>query len=188
MERLLLAAQREEGLRQSILECVDEAHPEAFRRMLRLILDHNLARFSATVRAFDTWLGYRWDAANLNAVNAAIGKLLAYLEDPELNLSHMLEEPLPRAPLEPTFTTHWLAVHGVQPSMPQNPTPEEVAAASASRKRPRAADGAERVPGVPVDADHRAAVSPLERLRRPTPPAAGARRGSSRRPARSPRG
>lgn len=66
-----------------------------------------------------------------------------YLEDPELNLSHMLEEPLPRAPLEPTFTTHWLAVHGVQPSMPQNPTPEEVAAASASRKRPREADGAE---------------------------------------------
>ena len=66
-----------------------------------------------------------------------------YLEDPELNLSHMLEEPLPRAPLEPTFTTHWLAVHGVQPSMPQNPTPEEVAAASALRKRPREADGAE---------------------------------------------
>jgi hypothetical protein len=89
MERLLLAAQREEGLRQSILECVDEAHPEAFRRMLRLILDHNLARFSATVRAFDTWLGYRWDAANLNAVNAAIGKLLAYLENPEARSAAM---------------------------------------------------------------------------------------------------
>jgi hypothetical protein len=89
MERLLLAAQREEGFRQSILECVDEAHPRAFRRMLRLILDHDLSRFSATVRAFDTWLGYRWDVANLKAVNAAIGKLLAYLEDPEARLAAM---------------------------------------------------------------------------------------------------
>jgi hypothetical protein len=33
-EKLLLAAQREEGLRQVILETIDEAHPQAFRRML----------------------------------------------------------------------------------------------------------------------------------------------------------
>ena len=57
IENMLLAAQREEGLRQVILETVDEAHPQAFRRMLRLIIDQNLARFSATVRAFDVWLG-----------------------------------------------------------------------------------------------------------------------------------
>src|SRR5262249_10934635 len=39
VERLLLSAQRQEGLRQAILESVDESHPQAFRRMLRLILD-----------------------------------------------------------------------------------------------------------------------------------------------------
>lgn len=82
VEKLLLAAQREEGLRQTILESVDEAHPEAFRRMLRLILEHNLARFSATVRAFDTWLGYQWDAVSAGVVNATIEKMLAYLDDP----------------------------------------------------------------------------------------------------------
>jgi hypothetical protein len=81
VEKLLLAAQREEGLRQTILESVDEAHPEAFRRMLRLVLDHNLARFSATVRAFDVWLGYQWDAVSAGVVNATIGKMLGYLED-----------------------------------------------------------------------------------------------------------
>ncbi|MES2462027.1 MAG: hypothetical protein V4671_15695, partial [Armatimonadota bacterium] len=54
-EKLLLAAQREEGLRQVILETIDEAHPEAFRRMLRLIIEHDLTRFSATIRALDTW-------------------------------------------------------------------------------------------------------------------------------------
>jgi hypothetical protein len=81
VENLLLAAQREEGLRQTILETVDEAHPQAFRRMLKLILDQNLARFSATVRAFDTWLGYQWDAVSAGVVNKTIEKMLLYLED-----------------------------------------------------------------------------------------------------------
>src|SRR4029077_10972110 len=62
VEKLLLAAQRQEGLRQVILEAVDEAHPEAFKRMLRLVLDHNLLRFAATVRAVDVWFGLNWDA------------------------------------------------------------------------------------------------------------------------------
>ena len=81
VENMLLAAQREEGLRQAILETVDEAHPQAFRRMLKLIREHNLARLSATVRAFDTWLGYQWEAASAGVVNETIGKMLLYLED-----------------------------------------------------------------------------------------------------------
>ena len=79
VEKMLLAAQREEGLRQVILETVDEAHPQAFRRMLRLILKHNLTRFSATVRAFDTWLGYQWEGASAGVVNQTIGKMALYL-------------------------------------------------------------------------------------------------------------
>src|SRR5262249_26979753 len=47
IEKMLVAAQRQEGLRQTILESIDEAHPEAFRRMLRLIAENDLARFSA---------------------------------------------------------------------------------------------------------------------------------------------
>jgi hypothetical protein len=58
IERMLLAAQREEGLRQTILEAVDEAHPQAFRRILRVVVENNLARFSATVRALNVWLAY----------------------------------------------------------------------------------------------------------------------------------
>jgi len=81
IENMLLAAQREEGLRQVILETVDEAHPQAFRRMLQLIIDQNLARFSATVRAFDVWLGYQWDAVSVGVVNTTIEKMLVYLED-----------------------------------------------------------------------------------------------------------
>ena len=81
VEKMLLAAQREEGLRQVILETCDEAHPQAFRRMLKLILDNNLERFSATVRAFDTWLAYQWGAPAGKGVSETIAKILLYLED-----------------------------------------------------------------------------------------------------------
>lgn len=81
VEQLLLAAQAQEGLRQVILETVDEAHPRAFRRMLRLILDHNLARFSATARAVDVWLGLLWDSAESRQVARVIAEVAHLLDD-----------------------------------------------------------------------------------------------------------
>ncbi|GCE16788.1 DUF5724 domain-containing protein [Dictyobacter kobayashii] len=72
VEHLLLAAQREEGLRQVILETVDEAHPQAFRRMLKLILEHNLLRFSAIVRAVDVWLGFDRDVSDADDLRRAL--------------------------------------------------------------------------------------------------------------------
>lgn len=54
-ERLLLQAGRQEGLRQSILETVDIANPQSFIRALRLIVEHNLGRFSSVWRAALVW-------------------------------------------------------------------------------------------------------------------------------------
>ena len=82
VERLLLSAQRQEGLRQAILESVDEAHPMAFRRMLRLILDENLMRFSSVVRAADTWFGFMWDGTSGVAMEPILQRVLLFLEDP----------------------------------------------------------------------------------------------------------
>ncbi|NLX20053.1 MAG: DUF4132 domain-containing protein [Phycisphaerae bacterium] len=82
LERLLLAAQREEGLRQAILETVSEAHPEAFRRMLRLILEHDLLRFSAVARAVDVWFGFAWDSASPEPLRKAAETVLGFLETP----------------------------------------------------------------------------------------------------------
>jgi hypothetical protein len=81
MEKTLLAAQRQEGLRQTILESVDEAHPDAFRRILRVILDKDLARFSAVVRAVDVWFGFHWDSVSARVVNQAIEQALNFLDD-----------------------------------------------------------------------------------------------------------
>lgn len=83
IEKTLLAAQRQEGLRQAILECVDMSHPEAFRRMLRLILDHDLIRFSATVRAADVWFGQLWAAASAGVVKKMLTQVVEFLEQPQ---------------------------------------------------------------------------------------------------------
>jgi hypothetical protein len=81
VEKLLLSAQRQEGLRQSILESVDESHPEAFRRTLRLIREENLARFSSVVRAADTWFGFEWDGASALKIDTVLERALLFLEN-----------------------------------------------------------------------------------------------------------
>lgn len=87
IEQLLIAAQRQEGLRQVILETVDEAHPEAFRRMVRLIREHNLTRFSSVVRAIDVWLALQWEAANARVVQKTLEQLDDFLHNPEQRLA-----------------------------------------------------------------------------------------------------
>lgn len=69
-ENLLLAAQRQEGLRQTILEAVDEAHPEAFRRMVGLVLDQNLIRFASVARAAGVWFGEEEEVEDAKKVKA----------------------------------------------------------------------------------------------------------------------
>lgn len=83
VEKMLLAAQREEGLRQVILEAVDEAHPQAFRRILRLVLNHDLARFSAVTRAMNVWFGFLWDSESARVVNQTLERVLTHLENPD---------------------------------------------------------------------------------------------------------
>ncbi|MCB9880654.1 MAG: DUF4132 domain-containing protein [Planctomycetes bacterium] len=81
-EKLLLAAQRQEGLRQVILEAIDEAHPQAFRRMLRLIREERLSRFSSVVRACDTWFGFLWDGASAVKIDSILERVESFLDDP----------------------------------------------------------------------------------------------------------
>lgn len=54
---LLLAAKLQEGLRQTIVECMDEGSREGFLYILKIILDNDLTRFSSAVRALDVWTG-----------------------------------------------------------------------------------------------------------------------------------
>ncbi|MFO0881347.1 MAG: DUF5724 domain-containing protein [Gemmataceae bacterium] len=82
IEKLLLAAQRQEGLRQVILEAIDLTHPQAFRRMVGLILEHNLLRFSSTVRAVDVWFGLQWSALTPAVLKRSLELVKRLLDEP----------------------------------------------------------------------------------------------------------
>ena len=81
VEGMLLAAQRQEGFRQSILESIDIALPDAFRHMLKVINDNNLVRFSSTVRAADVWLALRFDSQSARYIADTLETLARLLND-----------------------------------------------------------------------------------------------------------
>ena len=55
--KLLLTAQRQEGLRQQICETIDEGSQENFEYMFKIIYDNDLIRFSSVKRALGVWTG-----------------------------------------------------------------------------------------------------------------------------------
>jgi len=80
--KLLLAAQRQEGLRQTILECLDETHIGALKYIINLVLDNDLMRFSSVVRAVDTWFGFAWDAPKKSTIKRTLIFAQEFLENP----------------------------------------------------------------------------------------------------------
>lgn len=54
------------------------------------------------------------------------GQTLYYIDDDEVDFEKIINQPLPKVPRAVSFTAHWLAIEGVQPSIPQNPLPSEV--------------------------------------------------------------
>ena len=70
--KLLVAARLQEGLRQAICESMDQGTPEAFLRMLKVVEEHDLIRFSSVKRAVSAWIGI----FNENSVDRVNEKLL----------------------------------------------------------------------------------------------------------------
>ncbi|MGE6356183.1 DUF4132 domain-containing protein [Flavobacterium sp. NPDC079362] len=83
VEKLLLAAQRQEGLRQTVLEALDETSIGALQYMIKVIVDNKLTRFSSVVRSIDTWTGLGWDAEKETTVRNIIQLASGYFSNPE---------------------------------------------------------------------------------------------------------
>ncbi|MDE3228964.1 MAG: hypothetical protein KGO05_03705, partial [Chloroflexota bacterium] len=81
VERLLLAAQREEGVRQMILGAASGAHPLAFQRIAETILSYDLIRFTAVTAAVAGWLGVPWEVGQAAAAGRALAQLAHLLGD-----------------------------------------------------------------------------------------------------------
>ncbi|MCS3530659.1 DUF4132 domain-containing protein [Chryseobacterium sp. JUb7] len=83
VEKLLLAAQRQEGLRQTILESLDESGTEALQYMINVIEENKLTRFSSVVRSIGTWTGLGWESEKESVVKNIISLANTYFNHPE---------------------------------------------------------------------------------------------------------
>lgn len=85
----------------------------------------NTQDISQALRVLDVEPLYGYESTRpLRFGEASIGpgQPLWYVEDEEVDFEKLINAPLPKVPRDVSFTAHWLAVDGVQPSMAQNPT------------------------------------------------------------------
>ncbi|KAH8890039.1 TAF6-like protein [Thozetella sp. PMI_491] len=66
------------------------------------------------------------------------GQPLFYIEDEEVDFEKLINAPLPKVPRDASFTAHWLAIEGVQPLIPQNPSTAETSSKELLPKGPGA--------------------------------------------------
>ncbi|OUM53039.1 hypothetical protein BVG19_g2283 [[Candida] boidinii] len=62
------------------------------------------------------------------------GQTLYYIDDDDIDLEKLVNQPLPKVPRFTSFTAHWLAIEGIQPTIPQNPLPREIKELPASQR------------------------------------------------------
>ncbi|KAF9427229.1 hypothetical protein BGZ94_005288 [Podila epigama] len=79
---------------------------------------------------------------------------LFFAEDEELDFETILSAPLPKVPLDVTYTAHWLAIEGVQPAIVQNPTPSEAKADLFNKRIKLEQSSQPVVPGIKTGSPH----------------------------------
>ncbi len=92
LQKLLLAARLQEGLRQQILEQADAGSVETLIGFLKLCVKEDMFRYSSAIRALDVWtgLGYGDDKPALVKKYAALA--LECLEQPEARARYLDSE------------------------------------------------------------------------------------------------
>ncbi|OIJ20163.1 hypothetical protein BKP45_10300 [Anaerobacillus alkalidiazotrophicus] len=81
---LLIAARLQEGLRQSIVESMDEGTLLSLIYMLKIVLKEELIRYSSVVRALDVWTGLTLEAVNTRVAKQLIDYAYQCLIDEQL--------------------------------------------------------------------------------------------------------
>ncbi|WP_084410739.1 DUF4132 domain-containing protein [Paenibacillus glacialis] len=87
MGELLTAARLQEGLRQSIVERMDEGTLDANLYMLKVIIDQGYIRYSSVVRALGVWTGMGLESANQRVAGQLIEGAYHVLSDESVRAS-----------------------------------------------------------------------------------------------------
>ncbi len=89
---LLVAARLQEGLRQTIAEMMDEGTIESMNTLLGTIIEHDLIRYSAIVRALDVWTGMNLEASQQRVAQQVIQYVYDALKDDALRQEWLTSE------------------------------------------------------------------------------------------------
>src|ERR687898_397955 len=89
LDRLLRAAGRQEGLRQSILEHTDLAHPGARELFIRTVVDEGYTRFASAIRAVGTWWGEEFEVRQDKQVREHLATWLPMLAEPPTDITSL---------------------------------------------------------------------------------------------------
>ncbi|KAH3673602.1 hypothetical protein WICPIJ_009719 [Wickerhamomyces pijperi] len=109
-----------------IHEILEQAH-KFMRHSKRKTLTTN--DISKALRILNVEPLYGYDVSrDLKFKEALIsnGQTLYYVDEEEMDLEKLINQPLPKVPRQCNFTAHWLAIEGVQPLIPQNPLISDV--------------------------------------------------------------
>ncbi|KAI1184315.1 TAF6-like protein [Nemania serpens] len=81
---------------------------------------------SLALRVLDVEPLYGYDATKpLRYGEATMGQPFFYIDDEEADFERVINGALPKVSRDANYTVHWLAIEGVQPTVPQNPTSAE---------------------------------------------------------------
>ena len=83
LENLLLAAKHQEGLRQSIIETVDEYDISNFLRIIKVVQRENLIRFVSVQRGVMTWIGLGYREVEEKEIRFLFDNLVMFLDSEE---------------------------------------------------------------------------------------------------------
>ncbi|KAI0513329.1 TAF6-like protein [Xylaria bambusicola] len=81
---------------------------------------------SLALRVLDVEPLYGYDSTkSLRYGEATMGQPFFYIDDEEADFERVINAALPKVSRDANYTSHWLAIEGVQPTVPQNPTSSE---------------------------------------------------------------
>lgn len=92
LTQVFLAAKLQEGLRQSIIETVDEHQLDYFIKIIDVIKEHQLLRYSSIQRGVLTWIGIGYEIVDKKSIEYIFNILYDYLHDENQRQSGLIHQ------------------------------------------------------------------------------------------------